>query len=242
MTALKRSLAREAGSKALSNFFIATDLKRAKMRSETETLQWTTLARPREFDEADALDAATDCFWRDGYEATSVRDLAARMGITGASLYNAFGDKRSLFREVLQRYAERSTRERIARLESTLPPKQAVRAFLGEIVERSVDGDRRGCLLVNTALEIAPHDSELGAEVAAHLGEIEAFFRRAITAAQAEGSVPPERDPADLARLLLGVTLGVRVLARSKPQRELLEGVVRPALALLDRPDRASQP
>jgi TetR/AcrR family transcriptional regulator, transcriptional repressor for nem operon len=54
--------------------------------------------------------------------------------------------------------------------------------------------------------------------------------------------VPPDRDPADLARLLLGVTLGVRVLARSKPQRELLEGVVRPALALLDWPDRASQP
>ena len=162
------------------------------MRSETETLQWTTMARPREFDEADALDAATDCFWRDGYEATSVRDLAARMGITGASLYNAFGDKRSLFREVLQRYAERSTRERIARLESTLPPKQAVRAFLGEIVERSVDGDRRGCLLVNTALEIAPHDPELGAEVAMHLGEIEAFFGRAAAAAQEEGSVPPD--------------------------------------------------
>jgi TetR/AcrR family transcriptional regulator, transcriptional repressor for nem operon len=183
-----------------------------------------------------------DCFWRDGYEATSVRDLAARMGIAGASLYNAFGDKRSLFREVLQRYAERSTRERIARLESTLPPKQAVCAFLGEIVERSVDGERRGCLLVNTALEVAPHDTELRAEVAVHLGEIEAFFRRAVTAAQADGSVPPERDPADLARLLLGVTLGLRVLARSTPQRELLQGVVRPALTLLDWPDRAAQP
>jgi TetR/AcrR family transcriptional regulator, transcriptional repressor for nem operon len=168
------------------------------------------MARPREFDEASALDAAMDCFCKDGYDATSVRDLAARMGITGASLYNAFGDKRSLFREVLQRYAERSTRERIARLEATLPPKEAVRAFLSEIVERSFDGDRRGCLLVNTALEIAPHDPELGAEVAAHLGEIEAFFRRVIAAAQAEGSVPPDRDPADLARLLLGVTLGVR--------------------------------
>jgi TetR/AcrR family transcriptional regulator, transcriptional repressor for nem operon len=195
------------------------------------------MARPREFNEAAALDAAMDCFWKDGYEATSVRDLAARMGITGASLYNAFGDKRALFREVLQRYAERSTRQRIARLESTLPPKQAVVAFLGEIVERSLEGDRRGCLLVNTALEIAPHDPELGAEVASHLGEIEAFFRRAIAAAQADSSVPPDREPADLARLLLGVTLGVRVLARSKPQRELLEGVVRPALALLDWPD-----
>jgi TetR/AcrR family transcriptional repressor of nem operon len=200
------------------------------------------MARPREFDEGEALDAAMDCFWRDGYEATSVRDLAARMGITGASLYNAFGDKRSLFNEVLRRYAERSTRERIVRLESSLPPKQAIRAFLGEIVERSVDGDRRGCLLVNTALEVAPHDPELGAAVAARLGEIEAFFRRAVTAGQADGSVPPDHDPTDLARLLLGITLGLRVLARSKPQRELLEGVVRPALALLDYPDRFSQP
>jgi TetR/AcrR family transcriptional repressor of nem operon len=206
-------------------------------RSKTE-LRRSGMARPREFDETAALDVAMDCFWQDGYEATSVRDLATRMGITGASLYNAFGDKRSLFRQALQHYAERSTRERIARLESTLAPKEAVCAFLSEIVERSLDTrDRRGCLLVNTALEVAPHDPELGAEVAARLGEIEAFFCRAIIAAQQEGSVPSDRDPADLARLLLGVTLGVRVLARSNPQRELLEGAVRPALALLDWPD-----
>jgi TetR/AcrR family transcriptional regulator, transcriptional repressor for nem operon len=198
------------------------------------------MARPREFDEAAALDAATDCFWRDGYEATSVRDLAARMGISGTSLYNAFGDKRSLFRQALQRYAERSMRERIARLERTLPPKQAIRSFLHEIVERSLDDqDRHGCLLVNSALEIAPHDPQLGAEVAACLAEIEAFFRRAVTAAQADGSVPSAPDPADLARLLLGVTLGVRVLARADPRRELLQGVIRPALALLDLPSSA---
>jgi TetR/AcrR family transcriptional repressor of nem operon len=199
------------------------------------------MARPREFDDATALEAAMNCFWHHGYEATSVRDLAARMGITGTSLYNAYGDKRSLFRQALKRYAERSTRERIARLESTLPPKQAIRAFLGEIVERSLDDpDRRGCLLVNSALEIAPHDAELGAVVAARLGEIEAFFRRAIAAAQADGAVPKDRDPVDLARLLLGVTLGVRVLARSNPQRELLEGTIRPALALLDSPDQTN--
>jgi len=196
------------------------------------------MARPREFDDATALDAAMNCFWSNGYEATSVRDLAARMGIAGPSLYNAYGDKRSLFHQVLQRYAERSTRERIARLESTLPPKQAVRTFLGEIVERSLDDpDRRGCFLVNSALEIAPHDPELGTVIAARLGEIGAFFHRAITAAQADRSVPPDRDPDDLARLLLGVTLGVRVLARSNPQRELLEGAIRPALGLLDWPD-----
>ena len=199
------------------------------------------MARPREFDEAAVLDAATDCFWRNGYEATSVRDLAAHMGITGASLYNAFGDKHALFRQVV-RYAERSMRERISRLESALPTKGAVRAFLGEIVERSTGGDRRGCLLVNTALEAAPDDPELRQEVAARLAEIEAFFRRSVTAAQRDGSIPPGRTPEDLARLMLGVTLGLRVLARSTPEREFLEGVARPALALLDWPDRADLP
>lgn len=200
------------------------------------------MARHREFDEARVLDAATDCFWRDGYEATSVRSLAAHMGIAGASLYNAFGDKRSLFREVLHRYAERSMRERIRRLETALPPKEAVRAFVGEIIEHSVEGDRRGCLLVNTALDTAPHDQELGAEVAERLGELEAFFRRAIAAAQHVGSVPPERDAAELARLLLGVTLGLRVLARANPQRQLLEGLAQAALALLDWPKRHAAP
>jgi TetR/AcrR family transcriptional regulator, transcriptional repressor for nem operon len=94
---------------------------------------------------------------------------------------------------------------------------------------------------VNSALEIAPHDPELGAELAARLGEIEAFFHRAVVAAQADGSIPTYRDPADLARLLLGVTLGVRVLARANPLRELLEGTVRPALALLDWPDALTE-
>ena len=74
------------------------------------------MARPRAFDQERALDAATDCFWRDGFEATSIRELAAEMGLKAPSLYNAFGDKRSLFREVLRRYVERSTRARIVRV------------------------------------------------------------------------------------------------------------------------------
>jgi TetR/AcrR family transcriptional repressor of nem operon len=176
-----------------------------------------------------------DCFWRRGYEATSVRDLSARMGIGGPSLYNAFGDKRALFVQALERYMDRATRARIRRLEASLPPKQAIRQFFREIVDRAAsDRDRRGCLLINSALEIAPHDAELGAEIAQRLGEIEAFLYRSVRAAQADGSVPKRRSSRDLARLLLGVLLGVRVLARSKPDRALLQGMVRPALALLD--------
>jgi AcrR family transcriptional regulator len=135
------------------------------------------MARPREFDETIALEAAMNCFWQRGYEATSVRDLADEMGISAPSLYNAYGDKRALFVQALERYLEQSTRARIKRLENSLPPKQAVRQFLDDIIKRSVnDRERRGCFLINSALEVAPHDKELGALIADRLAEIEAFF------------------------------------------------------------------
>lgn len=193
------------------------------------------MARPREFDEVTALEAAMECFWHRGYQATSVRDLADKMGISAPSLYNAYGDKHTLFVQALEHYLDHSARALIKRLENSLPPKQAVHRFIDEIIERSVnDRERRGCFLINSALEVAPHDRELGALIADRLAEIEAFFYRSIKTAQAQGAVPRNRVAKDLARLLLGVLLGIRVLARSKPERALLEGVARPALALLD--------
>lgn len=193
------------------------------------------MARAKAFDETRAIDAAVDCFWLRGYEATSVRDLADAMGIGGASLYNAYGDKRTLFARSLEQYANRSMRERIARLEASRQPKEAIRAFLTEITERSLkDPDRKGCLLVNSALDVAPHDAEIGKVVGGYLDEIRAFFRRNIAAAQAAGQAPKTVDADDVSGHLLGVLLGLRVLARTGARRKLLEAAVRPALALLD--------
>jgi TetR/AcrR family transcriptional repressor of nem operon len=193
------------------------------------------MARPREFDETAALEAAIACFWSRGYEATSVRDLAENMGLSAPSLYNAYGDKHALFVRALEHYLDRSMRERIERLENSLPPKQAIRKFIGELIDHSVnDRERRGCFLVNSALEVGPHDKRLGGLIADRLTELEAFFRRSIRKAQAEGTVPRKPVAKDLARLLLGVVLGIRVLARVRPERASLESLARPVLALLD--------
>jgi TetR/AcrR family transcriptional repressor of nem operon len=195
------------------------------------------MPRPREFSETAALEAAVDCFWQHGYEATSMRDLMASMGLSAPSLYNAFGDKQALFARALQRYLDRTTRDRLDRLEASLPAKAAIHCFFAEIIDHSInDRARKGCLLVNSALDVAPHQSKLGAVIAEQFGRIEAFFKRCILAAQADGTAPRGVDAKDTARLLLGVLLGIRVLARSVPNRPLLEGVVRPALALLDLP------
>ena len=191
------------------------------------------MARPREFEEATVLEAAMNCFWAQGYELTSVRELAKQMGITGASLYNAFGDKRSLYRQVLGHYLEQTVRDRVARLEQ-LPPFPAIRTFFDEIVERSVtDKQRRGCMLVNSALELAPYDPEFQKLVAQEMIFIEAFFRRCIEAGQKDGTISAIRPGAELAKLLLSVLLGIRVLARTRPERAVLEDAANGALELL---------
>ncbi|WP_425337527.1 TetR family transcriptional regulator C-terminal domain-containing protein [Stutzerimonas chloritidismutans] len=102
------------------------------------------------------------------------------------------------------------------------------------------DRQRRGCMLVNTALEVAPHDPEFRGIVVIVLGEIEAFFCRCIQAGQQDGTISTSQSATDLARMLLGVHVGLRVIARTRPERELLEGMVRPALALLNH--RQSEP
>jgi TetR/AcrR family transcriptional regulator, transcriptional repressor for nem operon len=194
------------------------------------------MARPREFDESHALDAAMQCFWRRGYEATSLRDLMRAMGLTAPSLYNSFGDKQKLFVRTLERYLDHTTRDRLRRLEQTLPPRRALECFFAEIIEHSLkDKERKGCFLVNSALEIAPHDARCRAMIAAQFTGIEAFFRRCFTAAQLDGTASKDIDPDDAARLLLSALLGIRVMARTNPERKILEGLARPALALLGK-------
>ena len=193
------------------------------------------MARPREFDETAVLEAAIQCFWSRGYEATSVRDLAEKMGLTGASMYNAFGDKRSLYRRALDHYVEQSFGDRVGRFERNLAPREAIGSFFDEIIERSLsDKQRKGCMLVNSALEMAPHDPEFQRVVADVMVQVENFFRRCVAAGQSEGTISGSQSAEDVARLLLSTLLGLRVLARTRPERKLLEGVLRPVLALLD--------
>jgi TetR/AcrR family transcriptional repressor of nem operon len=192
------------------------------------------VARPREFEEAVVLEAAMQCFWQRGYDATSVRDLIKATGITGASLYNAFGDKRAIYERALDQYVVASISERIRRCEE-LQPRDAIESFFAEIIERSLTfTDLRGCMLVNAAMEIAPRDAEFQRSVGDVLTKIELFFRQCVTAGQADGSLKCSMDAANLARHLLGILLGIRVLGRVRPDRDALEGMLAPALALLD--------
>jgi TetR/AcrR family transcriptional regulator, transcriptional repressor for nem operon len=192
------------------------------------------MARPREFDETAVLSAATELFWTRGFDAASIRELGERMGLQTASLYNAYGDKRTLYGQVLQRYAKDALAWCEERLKGERSALEALQAFYSAVAEGScTDRDRKGCLIVNAGLDTAPRDPEFKAMVAAVFRRLERLFRNCALRGQADGSVTRAQSADDLARLLLGVMLGMRVLARTRPERALLEGVARAATEFL---------
>ncbi|SAK69810.1 TetR family transcriptional regulator [Caballeronia fortuita] len=199
------------------------------------------MARPRNFDEDSVLDAVAEAFWTHGYDGTSTRDLVQYTGLTQPSLYNAFGDKRALFLRALDHYLEHTLRERIQRLESTMPPGRAITAFFREIIERSVSDEyRRGCMLVNAALGASPEDEEFRELIAQEMSLMRAFFERRMKAGLKQGDIERVM-PADAAATnLLAVLLGVRVLARVDPKPALLVDAVAPTLAMLKLPPLGS--
>jgi TetR/AcrR family transcriptional repressor of nem operon len=191
------------------------------------------MGRPRTFDQPAALEAATDQFWRRGYEATSVRDLAGAMSITGASLYNAFGDKRSLFRSCLKAYVDKYARKRIAELDASDDPISGIRAFFDDLVKASLR-DRRGCLLVNSAMEVAPWDAEFATLIEECLLEIEDGFYRALKRLPVSGPRQSLGDERSTARLMLSTVMSLRVLARAGGEEERLRSIARSAVALAE--------
>ena len=195
------------------------------------------MARPREFDEDAVLEAATQRFWNNGYEATSMRDLADHTGTTTPSLYNAFGDKRAIYRLVLDRYARLTLEAGSAILGGDDPPLRALERYFDALIEEALaDRHRKGCFVVNTALEVAPHDQDFRAVVTGAFDEVERSVRDCVAAGQRDGSIQTAQPAADVARLALSIVLGIRVLARTNPDRKLLTGIVRPFFALLRTP------
>jgi TetR/AcrR family transcriptional repressor of nem operon len=172
-------------------------------------------------------------FWRHGYQATSVRDLTSAMSMTGASLYNAFGDKRSLFRHCLDTYLDTYARRRIAELDASEDPLDGIRSFFDGLVAASLN-DRRGCLLVNSAMEIAPWDLEFAELIEASLREIEDGFYRALERIPTGPHHQCSRDTRATARLLLSAVITLRVLARAGGNRDRLGSIARSAVALAE--------
>ncbi|MFT7839525.1 TetR/AcrR family transcriptional regulator [Saccharothrix sp. BKS2] len=192
------------------------------------------MARTKEFDPDAALRAALDLFWRKGYEATSVQDLVDHLGIGRASLYATFGTKHELYLRALDRYCEETVGRSAYLLSPAGPALPAVRALIRSFAEDALtDPDRRGCFVTNTAVECLPHDEAAGRRVDTGLNGLESAIAGALVRARDQGELGADRDPHSLARFLVTLVQGLRVIAK-RPDPRRLRDAVDHALSLLD--------
>ena len=186
--------------------------------------------RPRSFDPDKALDRALKVFWKKGYEGASLPDLTKAMGINRPSLYAAFGNKEALFRKAVERYAQGPAG--YAREALELPKARAVveRLLRGGTCMVTDPKNPRGCFMVQGALTCGEGADAARKELAKRRAAGEAALRRRLERAKAEGDLPADAHPADLAKYVVTVMHGMAVQATGGASRADLERVADIAL------------
>ncbi|TQV86474.1 TetR/AcrR family transcriptional regulator [Aliikangiella coralliicola] len=188
----------------------------------------------KNFNIDDAVDRATEVFWAKGYEATSLADLLQAIGINKGSFYNAFGSKKKLFTQSLLKYEREQRRDILAELESLEDPVLAINKLFDALIEQSLtDKDKKGCFLVNTALDLPNHDIDTQKTVKKGLKGSESFFERQIKSGIQTGAIPKTIDPGICAKGLLALLVGLRVLARGVFDKTSLMAIKKQAIDLI---------
>ncbi|MBH5338711.1 TetR/AcrR family transcriptional regulator [Streptomyces pactum] len=194
------------------------------------------MARTKEFDPDAALQAALELFWRRGYEATSMADLVEHLGIGRASIYATFGSKHRLYLAALDHYIGSGGPRLLAELSRPGPALPGVRAVVRRFAaEATTEEDRlMGCFVTNTAAELAPRDPAAARRVELNWDRLETLLHSALVRAQAQGELPAGRDPRALARMLLVLLQGMRVVGKASEDPGRVLDAAEQALALLD--------
>lgn len=172
--------------------------------------------RPRGFEEREVLGKAMQVFWERGYEATGLTELTRAMGIGRQSLYDAFGDKQSLFQRALGHYLDQSMAEVREALEPFESPAHRIRVWLDHAARGLCvgSGPPKGCFAMNTVIERCPQDVEVTQLLRQHHGRMTDLITETLTEAQALGEMNAEGEPSVLATIVLSFAAGLVV--RSK--------------------------
>ena len=191
------------------------------------------MARPRKFDPDDVLDVAMRQFWERGYSDTSVDSLVEATGVRPGSLYNTFkGGKNALFMGSLERYSKLVVPEKMGALEGPGASVPEIRAYFDGLVQDLLTEEGRiGCLMVNSAIELAVQDPAVSHVVSGHMDRLERNVARALRNAVERGEAPASIDPGARAKLFMATGMGLMVVGKTNPGREVLETIVNAAFA-----------
>ena len=187
-----------------------------------------SVGRPREFDEESALEAAMDAFWAKGYEATSMADLCSCTGLHKGSLYQAFGDKHTLFMNALTHYADSEFHETATVMKETNTPLENIRAAIDKIMVDA--GSEKGCMMINSMVELAPHDPEVKKALQGFAQQRVGVMADLIGKAQEMGEISSKTEPYKLAQQLMMALAGGAALVKGfvapEDVREALHDII----------------
>ena len=188
------------------------------------------MGRPREFDIDEAIQMATELFWRKGYEGTSLSDLIGAMRITAPSFYFAFGNKEKLFRKVIEHYYAGQMELLEAAVREPTVRGVAERFLYGYADVLTGPSHAPGCLALNSSLPCAG-DDPVRAWLANLRGVLAVKLRKRFAKARGTVELPINADPEVLARYIAIIAWGLAVEAQSGAKRKDLYSAITAALA-----------
>lgn len=192
------------------------------------------MSRVKEFDEAEVLDQALELFRARGFKHTSFNDLVEELGVSRQSLYDTYGDKQALYQTALRRYLDRSLDGLRRKFAEDAPVRDTFGGCFEAMVAGSCANGSPGCLMVNSMVELSPHDADTRALAQTHAREVEGIFVSRLSLAQRQGEIASSKDPVALARYFYHTILGLAVASRALGDKESLRQTARLALQVLD--------
>jgi TetR/AcrR family transcriptional repressor of nem operon len=200
------------------------------------------MPRAREYDESALISLAMNTFWSRGYRGTSIEDLVSESGVSRASLYTAYPDKRGLFIQSIKRYLDEIVEGNVRRLNEVEPAGEAIRQFFITLVSAPAARLRRGCLLTNSAAELSTMDKETAALIRSALKRMEDAFCARLVEARKAGDLTAGVNPRSYARQLVTLLQGIRIMSRVDVDRKTLKDVVKAALSALRQQGKRRAP
>lgn len=192
------------------------------------------MARTKRFDEEEVLNNAMLFFWHKGYNGTSPQEILDELGLSRSSLYDTYGDKKSLFISALKRYRNTVTAQVIQFLETSQNIPETLKMLFQQAKNECFTGeDKRGCFMVNSKVELAPHDEEVAAIVKENREALENAFTAAIKRGQEMGQLSKENPPRALARFIMNNLWGMTVHSKSGADKKVFDDIIRVTMSVI---------
>lgn len=193
------------------------------------------MARNREFDTDKVLDKAIRLFWHKGFNGISTQEMIDEFKISKSSMYGAFGDKMKLFIAALEKYRNEISDDTTKRLQHCGSVKNEIKAILISTVKKSLaDKDYKGCFIVNSCIELAPHDEAIADIVIDHRKKMEKAFEVAIKRGIKNGEFSATINPEAISMIICNTINGIQVDAKYLRSKKHFDNVINAVLGLLN--------